>query len=73
MITTASPMSESALVREKAARLTNGQLAAEIARCRHGMAVAANKSAAARFERRLIIMNEEADARMAEAGMGGRP
>lgn len=73
MTTTLPTMSESALVRLKAARLTNGQLAAEIARCRHGITVAANKSAAARFERRLMLMNEEADARMAEAEQGGRP
>lgn len=63
--------SESELVRQKAARLTNGQLAAEIQRCRHGMQVAANKAARSRFERRLILMNEEADARMAGAGKGG--
>lgn len=59
------------LVREKAARLSNGQLADEIRRCRHGMQVAANKSAASRFERRLHIMEEEADARMNQAAPAG--
>lgn len=58
------------LVREKAARLSNGQLANEIQRCRHGMTMAARKSAASRFERRLHIMQEEADARI--AGKGAR-
>lgn len=71
MKTLIAPNSESSLVREKAARLSNGQLANEIARCRHGMSVAANRSAASRFERRLHIMQEEADAWMADAEIGG--
>lgn len=61
------------LVRAKAARLSNGQLADEIKRCRHGMSVAATKSAASRFERRLHLMQEEADARMYPAVEGRKP
>lgn len=57
------------LIREKAARMTNGELANEIVRVRHGMTVAATKSAAARFERRLILLQEEADARMSREGL----
>ncbi len=57
------------LVREKAQRLDNGKLADEIQRCMHGMRVAANKSAAARFERRLHIMQAEADGRLEAAGV----
>ena len=62
---------ETALVREKAEGMSNGQLANEITRCRHGMAVGANKAARDRFERRLGIMNAECDRRMMAAG-GGR-
>lgn len=62
---------EAALTRDKALRMSNGELASEIVRCRHGMKVAANRTAAMRFERRLHIMQEEADSRIAYAG-GGR-
>lgn len=64
-----SPTSEAVLVREKARRLTNGRLADEIVRCRRGMQVAASRSAAARFERRLLVMQEEADRRMTAGGV----
>jgi hypothetical protein len=64
-----SATSEIVLVREKARRLGNGQLADEILRCRRGMQVAASRSAAARFERRLHVMQEEADRRMAAGGV----
>lgn len=59
---------EIVLVREKARRLGNGELADEILRCRRGMQAAANRSSAARFERRLHVMQEEADRRMAAGG-----
>lgn len=68
----ASASCEIGLIRDKAERLSNGQLADEIMRCRYGMSVASTKTAAGRFERRLLIMQEEADKRMAAAGGGGR-
>lgn len=68
MGTTSTTTSEIVLIRAKAKRMTNGQLADEIRRCQHGMQVAASKSAAARFERRLLIMQDEADLRMRVAG-----
>ncbi len=55
---------ETALVREKAERMDNGELLTEIARCKRGIQVASNTTARARFQRRLDIMNAEADARM---------
>jgi hypothetical protein len=62
------PTSETQLVREKAARMSNGELANEIRRVRDAMPVAASKGAAARYERRLQIFNAEADRRIAAAG-----
>ena len=59
---------ETMLIREKALRMSSGQLADEIARCRRGIQVGANQAARSRFERRLHIMQEEADARIAVAG-----
>lgn len=60
---------EDVLVRAKARRLTNGQLADEIVRCRRGMQAAASRSAANRFQRRLAIMEAETDRRMAAGGV----
>lgn len=62
---------EDNLIREKAQQLDNGALANEIARCRRGIEVAANKTASDRFARRLAIMQTEADKRMAVASAGG--
>ena len=55
---------ETALAREKAERMDNGALATEIARCKRGIEVATTPAAKGHFERRLVIMNAEADARM---------
>lgn len=55
---------ETALVREKAERLTNGQLADEIQRCKRGIQIGANKPARDRFARRLTVMETEANHRM---------
>jgi hypothetical protein len=55
---------ETALVREKAEQLSNGQLADEILRCKRGVSVGANKSARDRFARRLTVMETEANHRM---------
>lgn len=57
------PASELDLVREKAVRLSDAALRAEIERCRHGMEVAANPAARMRFERRLHIMQLELERR----------
>lgn len=59
---------ETMLTRDKASRMSGGELANEIQRCRRGMEVGANQAARSRFERRLHIMQEEADARMTAAG-----
>jgi hypothetical protein len=59
---------EDQLTREKAERLTHGELADEIKRCQRGVEVAANPTAKHHFARRLAIMNAEAEKRMASAG-----
>lgn len=61
-------MKEADLNRERARQLSNGKLADEIQRCRLGMQVGANQAARDRFERRLHIMQEEADRRMRTGG-----
>lgn len=58
---------ERLLVLDKAERLTNGELANEIVRCKRGITVAASSSARRRFETRLAIMTAEADRRMSQA------
>lgn len=58
------------LVRQKARRLTNGELANEIQRCTRGIGVAQSISARKRFERRLAVMIHEADTRMIHSGGG---
>lgn len=65
---TASPTSEAVLTRAKAKRLSNGQLADEIRRCLAGLQSAPTPSAVGRWERRLHIMQGEADFRMAGGG-----
>lgn len=67
----ASHQVEDNLIREKAEGMENGALANEIARCRRGIEIAANKTASDRFARRLEIMQAEADKRMSVAGSGG--
>ena len=59
---------ETMLTRDKARPMSGGELANEIQRCRRGMEVGANQAARSRFEQRLHIRQEEADARMAAAG-----
>lgn len=59
---------EAALTRDKAQRLGDSALAEEITRCRYGMGAAANKTAATRFERRLLIMVEEQERRSVRGG-----
>jgi hypothetical protein len=59
---------ETEMVREKARHMTLGELANEIRRVKNAMPVAGSKGAYARYERRLRILNDEADRRIAAAG-----
>lgn len=57
---------EKALIRDKAERMSDEQLAAEINRCEGGFKVAANSAAARRFLDRRQIMLEEQQRRAKE-------